>query len=164
MKKVLMVILITLFFSKVFGQQNNDLPYNPKADAKKEINAAIAKAKKEGKHVLIQVGGNWCPWCIKMHKLLHSDKELNSALNSNYIYVTLNYSPDNYNERLMKQYEYPNRFGFPVILILDGNGKKLHTQNTSYLEEGNEYNKARMIEFFKGWTKTAIDPKTYEVK
>lgn len=35
--------------------------YNPDANAKKDIENVIAKAKKEGKHVLIQVGGNWCP-------------------------------------------------------------------------------------------------------
>jgi thioredoxin-related protein len=41
--------------------------YNPAADAKADIQAAIAQADKEGKNVLLQIGGNWCSWCYKFN-------------------------------------------------------------------------------------------------
>ena len=53
----------------------------------------------------------------------------------------------------------PDRFGFPVIVILDENGNVLHTQDSSFLEEGKGYNKEKVIRFFKNWTPTAANTK-----
>ncbi len=39
--------------------------YNPDLDGMEQIDQAIKTASTAGKHVLVQVGGNWCPWCIK---------------------------------------------------------------------------------------------------
>src|SRR5207247_11322608 len=50
--------------------------YDENADAKQQIAAALTKAKKDNKRVLIQWGGNWCPWCIKLHNLYKSDKDI----------------------------------------------------------------------------------------
>jgi hypothetical protein len=36
----------------------------------KQIKEAVAKASKEGKHVLIQYGGNWCSIIPKVQKPL----------------------------------------------------------------------------------------------
>ena len=33
--------------------------YDPSLDGQEEINKYVKQAKKEGKHVLLQVGGNW---------------------------------------------------------------------------------------------------------
>ena len=32
-----------------------------------DLQQAIQLAGQENKHVLVQVGGNWCPWCVKLH-------------------------------------------------------------------------------------------------
>ncbi len=53
--------------------------YNPQANARADIDAAVAKAKKEGKHVFIQVGGNWCGWCIAFHNMVDHTPELKAA-------------------------------------------------------------------------------------
>src|SRR5688572_26147747 len=39
------------------------LPYDEKADAPARVAEAFARAKKNGKRVLIDFGGNWCPDC-----------------------------------------------------------------------------------------------------
>lgn len=132
--------------------------YNPKANAESDINAAVAKAKKEKKHVLIQVGGNWCIWCIKFHDLVASTPALKKLLDDNYETVLLNYSPENKNEVLLKKFNYPGRFGFPVFLVLDGDGKLIHTQNSGYLEEGNGHSVPKVTEFLKGWSYSALQP------
>ena len=43
--------------------------YDPSADAALELRAALASAAATGRHVLLQIGGNWCPWCVKLDKL-----------------------------------------------------------------------------------------------
>jgi len=132
--------------------------YNPKANAKADIDAAVAKAKKAGKHVFIQVGGNWCGWCILFHKMVDATPELKDYLNNNYETVLVNYSQDNKNPEAMARLGYPGRFGFPVFVILDGNGKVLHIQNSAYLEEGKGHSVKKVMEFLKGWTADAIKP------
>lgn len=132
--------------------------YNPKADAKADIDAAVAKAKKEGKHVFIQVGGNWCGWCILFHKLVDATPELKSYLHTNYETVLVNYSQENKNTEVLAGLGYPGRFGFPVFVILDGNGKVIHIQNSAYLEEGQGHSVKKVMAFLKGWTVAAIQP------
>ncbi|MNR03688.1 Thiol:disulfide interchange protein DsbD [compost metagenome] len=132
--------------------------YNPSANAQADIDAAVAKAKKEGKHVFIQVGGNWCSWCIAFHNLVAETPELKTVLNDNYETVLVNYSKENKNEAVLAKLNYPGRFGFPVFLILDGDGKLLHTQNSAYLEEGKGHSVKKVTEFLKNWNVAALKP------
>ncbi len=121
--------------------------YNPNANAEKDIAAAITKAKQQGKHVLIQAGGNWCGWCIEYNYFVTNDKEIATLLKANFIVYHLNYSPENRNYSIFKKYGFAQRFGFPVFIILDSNGNRLHTQNSAYLEENKSYNKKKVLDF-----------------
>ena len=123
----------------LFAQEkpsNNSKLYNPSADAKKDISNVIAQAKKENKHVFLQIGGNWCGWCIAFDKKVNENEELKKILNDNYVIYHLNYSNENTNSEILKELGYPQRFGFPVFVILDSDGNRLHTQHSAYLEEG----------------------------
>ena len=48
------------------------------------------------------------------------------------------------------------RFGFPVFVVLDDAGKVIHIQDSSSLEEGQWYNKEKVLRFFKNWTLQAV--------
>jgi thioredoxin-related protein len=138
--------------------------YNPKADAKADIAAAVKRAKAEHKNVLLQMGGNWCIWCIRFNDLVTQDPKLDKYLRNNYEVVHVNYSPENLNEKLFAELGFPQRFGFPVFVVLDDKGNRLHTQNSAYLEDGPGHSKAKVMEFFENWSPTALDPKSYEPK
>ncbi|WP_285008774.1 thioredoxin family protein [Pedobacter faecalis] len=132
--------------------------YNPKADARADIDAAVARAKKGDKHVFIQVGGNWCVWCIAFHNMVEQTPEVKNFLTANYETVLVNYSQENKNAEVLKSLGYPGRFGFPVFVILNGEGKLLHIQNSAYLEEGKGHSVKKVMDFLKGWTSAAIKP------
>lgn len=132
--------------------------YNPNADAANDIKIAVSKAKKEKKHVFIQVGGNWCVWCIRFHDLVNATPDLKKLLHDNYETVLLNWSKENKNEAILKKFNYPGRFGFPVFLVLDGDGKLIHTQNSAYLEEGKGHSVKKITEFLKSWNYAALQP------
>ena len=136
--------------------------YNTSADASMQIDEAVKKAKASGKHVFIQVGGNWCVWCARFDNFITTDKTIDSLVKANYIVYHLNYSKENYNKPILAKYGYPQRFGFPVFLVVNGDGQLIHTQNSVYLEEGKGYNKERVIEFFRHWTASALDPGQYK--
>jgi hypothetical protein len=41
-------------------------------------------------------------------------------------------------------------------VVLDKNGKVLHIQDSSFLEEGQGYSKEKVLRFFKSWTPKAL--------
>ena len=136
--------------------------YNPQADAKKEIVVAVSKALKEGKHVFLQIGGNWCPWCVKFHQFIEANAEIKSYLEENFEVVKVNCDPNNKNEEVLAELGFPQRFGFPVFVVLDGNGNRIHTQNSAFLEKDKSYDTARVQNFFKNWSATAVNPNSYK--
>ena len=154
-----------LFFSfTVFSQDMKKFNlYKPDEKAETEIANAVGEAKRSGKHVLIQIGGNWCIWCARFHEFVTKDSQLDSLMNANYVVYHLNYSKENYNVKLLTKYNFPQRFGFPVFLILDGEGNLLHTQNSWYLEDGKtSYEREKVKSFFREWSKNSLDPSQYK--
>lgn len=165
MKHILLVAFLFASTSFVRAQETEKPKvYNPSADAAADIKNAIKLAAKEHKHVFIQIGGNWCIWCMRFHKLVQEDTTLATILRDNYIVVHINYSPENKNEKVLASLGYPQRFGFPVFVILNNKGEHIHTQNSGYLEEGKGHSKEKVLEFLKQWTPAAIDPATYSNK
>ena len=155
---------IALFFVLFSGFAQTVKLYNPEADAASAISQGVALAKGENKHLFIQIGGNWCPWCLKFHKFCASDSQIDSLMSKNFIVIKVNYSKENRNLETLKKLEFPQRFGFPVFVILDANGKRIHTQNSSYLEEGESYSKKRVLDFLKQWSPEALNPGHYTTK
>ena len=161
--------VISIFFllsSILVFSQDQAKPYNINADAKADLQKAIQAANVQNKHVLIQVGGNWCPWCLRFHAMAISAKKVDSLIRADYVYLLINYSKENKNMEVMKQLEYPNRFGFPVFVVLDGKGKRLHTQDSGLLEHATVkgYDTTKVVTFLKQWNVKALDPKVYTEK
>jgi thioredoxin-related protein len=163
MKKFILIATLS-FLSEISFAQEKKL-YDPTADPEKDIAIAVKKAKAENKFVLLQGGGNWCSWCIEFARFVKADPQLDSAINAGFIWYHLNYSKENKNEKTFFKYDYAQRFGFPVFIILNGNGERIHTQNSAYLEDGKKsYDKSKVLEFLKNWSPLALDPKTYQQK
>lgn len=128
-------------------------PYDAKANAEKDIENLVAKAKKENKNIMIQAGGNWCIWCLRFNQYVQTTPELKKLVDDNYLYYHLNYSPDNKNEKVFSKYGNPgDEFGYPVFIVLDQNGKMIHVQKSDVLEEDKGYSLEKVKEFFKSWT------------
>ncbi|HOK60345.1 MAG: thioredoxin family protein [Tenuifilum sp.] len=153
MKRLLLLNLLILLGLMANAQVNI---YNPNADAKAEIAAAINKAKQENKHVFIQIGGNWCPWCVKLHNFMNADSTISEILTKNYVVVKVNYSKENKNLDVLEKLEKPQRFGFPVLVILNSNGNRIHTQDSGLLESGDGYDRKKVLNFLKNWTPEAL--------
>jgi thioredoxin-related protein len=168
MKKTVLLLFIIGSFLSGFAQKPSDQPYNQNQDIRSDLKKAVARAKAENKHVLIQWGGNWCPWCIRFHNLVNSELRLDSIMKKDYVYMLANV-PKEKEKRdfaLYKEFGYPVRFGFPVFVILDGNGKQLHIQDSGLLEYGKTpgYDTAKVENFLRMWNVKAVDPATYEKK
>lgn len=161
MKKILILSVFAILVQTSMSQEVKKI-YNPQADAMKDVEEAVEKAKQESKHVFLIIGFNRCPWCHLFHNFIQTDQQIDSLLKTDFVKVMVNYDNENRNMELMKKLEYPNRFGFPVFVVLNSEGKKLHIQNSAYLEEGKGYNQKEVFKFFKQWSPAALDDKNYK--
>ena len=160
MKRTLLLFLVLSGLSSLVTAQDVKI-YNPGADAAAEIREAVSRAEREGKHVFLQVGGNWCVWCLRFNELVTKNDTLSARMKSDYVVLHVNHSKENKNEEVLASLGYPQRFGFPVFVILDGKGNRIHTQNSAYLESGNGHSSRKVLEFLTNWSPAAIDAKSY---
>ena len=151
-------IVFPFFFCLAYTEEI----YDPSANAMADIARAVTIAKKSNKHVFVKVGGNWCGWCKLYDKFSSTDEDISLIMVDEYVTVLANWSPENRNLEAMNYLGTPQRFGYPVFIILDGNGNVLHTQDTALLEEGRGYNKNHVLRFLKVWTYSAVNAKIKE--
>ena len=144
-------MLLTLCFALLLGASPATAPkpvdtkYDAKADPRADLQAALARAAKEHKTVLMDVGGEWCSWCHRMDHFLTDNAVLLDLLQANYVVVKVNYSDENKNKAFLAGY--PKVEGYPHLFVLDATGKLLESKNTGDLEEGKGYNLQRFQEF-----------------
>jgi thioredoxin-related protein len=163
MKNLIVLVLAVFLHLPSFAQQAKTKPlYDTLADAKTDIKKAVALAAKEHKNVMLQVGGNWCIWCTRFHNTVAGNDTLSQLMNDNYVVVHVNYEKKLEGKPIWKDLGYPQRFGFPVFVILDEKGNRIHTQNSAYLEEGKGHSPEKIAEFLKQWSPAAVQGKTLQ--
>ena len=161
MKRHLMIAAIAALLTLTASAQSNlKKIYDESIDPVEQIEKAVKQAEKEGKFVISQVGGNWCRWCLMFADFVAKDAELTQLIDENFVFIHSNY---NQRERagektleMLKKLGNPERFGFPVFVVMDQNGKVIHTQDSSFLEEGNGYSRDKVARFFQNWTPKAV--------
>lgn len=166
MKRVLILVLAVGLLPMMAGAQEGlKKVYDESLDQNVQIDQGLKQARAEGKYVICQVGGNWCPWCLRFADFITKDKDISQLIDENFVYLHVDYTPRSFKddparkqrtEKMMKRIGNPARFGFPVFVVLDEKGKVLHIQDSSFLEEGQGYDKAKVLRFLKNWTPAAI--------
>ena len=161
-KKSILAVSILLVILRLSAQDMKNFKlYRPGENAEVELGKVVSMARSNNQHVFVQIGGNWCVWCARFNEFVTSDTRIDSIVKRNYQVYHFNY-PDTINSKLLAQLGFPQRFGFPAFVILDGNGERLHTQNSAYLEMGKGYNKEKVIEFLNHWSPAALEPDQYK--
>ena len=168
MKKLLIIALLASCCTLMANAQAQGLKkvYDESVNPNTQIDQALKTAKAERKFVICQVGGNWCPWCLKFADFIEKDAAIKQLVDDNFVYIHVNYKPRDTKkdaekakqaEKMMSRLGNPGRFGYPVFVVLDAKGKVLHTQDSSFLEEGDGYNAQKVTRFFKNWTPSAVN-------
>ena len=167
MKKIILALCAAVLAVTAQAQTALKKVYNEEINPLEQIDQAIGKAKTEGKFVVCQVGGNWCPWCLRFADFISKDTTISKVIDENFEYIHVNYNPrKSENEEkqlqakaLMERLNNCGRFGFPVFVVLDNEGKLIHIQDSSFLEEGQSYNPEKVLRFFKNWTPESVKGK-----
>ena len=123
--------------------------YDPAADVKAQISAAVKRAGAEERNVLLMFGGNWCPWCHRLHELFATDAAIKKVLAERYVVLLVDVGEkpgQPLNQDLVDLYRIKG-FGFPALAVLDKQGKLLCTQSTGVLEKGKGHDPAKVLAF-----------------
>ena len=155
--RIMTALMAAMFAITLSAQTGLKKVYNEEIDPMEQIDGALVKAKAEGKFVVCQVGGNWCPWCLRFADFITKDTTISTLIEENFEYIHVNYNPRNKEAEakakpMLRRLNNPGRFGFPVFVVLDTEGRVLHIQDSSFLEEGQGYDKEKVLRFFKNWT------------
>jgi len=109
--------------------------YDEKADGQQQVAAALAKAKKENRRVLIQWGANWCSWCHLLHDCFTQHPEVKKKLAYEYDLVLLDIGRHDKHTDLAAKYGADlKKNGVPFLTVLDADGNVLANQETGSLE------------------------------
>ena len=167
MKKWTTLLGIVLLTSLAASAQDGlKKVYDETIDQNAQIDQALKQARAKGKYVVCQVGGNWCPWCLRFADFISKDTEIKQLIAKNFVYIHVDYSPRTFkddpdrkkrSEKMMGRLGNPGRFGYPVFVVLDGKGHVIHIQDSSFLEEGQGYDKKKVLRFFSNWTPEAVE-------
>ncbi len=162
--KKLFSLLALMFLVVTMNAQTQKKVYDETINPSEQISAAVAKASADNKFVIAQLGGNWCKWCIRFALMVEADPEMKQFVDDNFEFIHVNYNPGNpaadtntaATKEALRKLGNPVRFGYPVLVVLDGKGNVVHTQDSSLLESGEGYDKEKVMRFFKAWTPSAV--------
>ena len=163
-KRIFLFLTVALLSVAAYAQEGLKRVYDENLNQMVQIDEAVAKAAASGKFVVCQVGGNWCPWCLRFADFVEKDSVVSKVVDDNFVYIHVNYNPTKVaseelkasTEQMMARLGNPARFGFPVFVVLDEKGRVLHTQDSAFLEEGKGYDQAKVLRFFQCWTPKAV--------
>jgi len=150
------VLLIAIFtagpaFTGTASEPEKAAIYNPDLDVKTEISRSLIRALDENKHLLLMFGGNWCPWCHKLHDLLTSNEDIRKYLADHFILILVDVgekAQKPLNQDLVEKYTIRG-FGYPSLSVLDTKGRLISAQSTGILEKGRFHDPDRIMAFLK---------------
>ena len=150
-KSAILILAFALLLCATSGRAA-DLPtrFDPSRDAAADVAQAVATASAQGKRVIVDVGGEWCSWCHILDRFIASNADVRALIDAQYVWVKVNYSKENRNRALLSRW--PAIEGYPHLFVLDANGRLVHSQDTSELESGKGYDKARVIAMLRRWS------------
>src|SRR5262249_34562964 len=124
--------------------------YDPKADATRQIDAAVKKAQRDASRVLVMYGFESCVWCQRLHGLFQKDEAIHKLLRDEYVFVPVDIKAPHADDHLktakaaLGKEDLEKGVGYPFLAVLGGDGKVVTAQRTDPLEEGKGHSPERV--------------------
>ena len=131
--------------------------FDPARNPARDLDSAIVIAKASNKRILLDVGGEWCKWCLFLDAFFETNKDVADFLHANFLVVKVHFSKEVKNEAFLSSY--PPVAGYPHFFVLESDGAFLHSQDTGDLENGSKENPGhdhdKVLAFLRAWAKPA---------
>ena len=84
MRKLSTLAIVVLACALLVGAGKPGKPmkpagYDPARDPAADLKSAMTEAQRDGKRILLEVGGEWCVWCQFLNNLFTEDEESRRA-------------------------------------------------------------------------------------
>lgn len=118
--------------------------------AHSDIQAALAKARREHKRVLLDFGGDWCGDCQVLNYYMHQspNKEL---LDKYYVLVDVNVGHIDQNIDLGDKYGVVLKKGVPALSVLRPDGAVVYGQKNGEFENMRRMQSSDLTTFLEAW-------------
>ena len=130
-------------------------PYDEAANASAAVDRALARATKNGKRVIIDMGGNWCGDCRILAATMELP-EMKAFLDRHFEIVTVDVGRFDKNLQVPARYGITERLeGVPALLVVDPRtGKQLvGAAQVSALADARHMRPQDLADWFAQWTK-----------
>ena len=125
-------------------------PYDETANPNPEIAAAFERAKKSGKRVLVDFGGNWCPDCRILAGVM-ALPEMKSFIAAHYEVATVDVGRFDKNLDVVHRMGVPKLAGVPTVVIADAGGKPINITNSAELANAREMTPQGIANWLARW-------------
>ncbi len=130
-----------------------DAPYDTNANADAVVDAAFARARKDGKDVLIDLGGNWCGDCRVLAGLMELP-EMRAFLAAHYEMASVDVGRFNKNLQIPARFGITQRLaGVPAVLIATPDGKLVNEGHVAALADARHMTPQALADWLAQWTK-----------
>jgi thiol:disulfide interchange protein len=124
--------------------------YSETANPRAEIAAALAKARREHKRVLLDFGGDWCPDCQVLNIYFHQPANA-ALLDRHFVLVDVWIGQMDKNIDLAAKYGVPIAKGVPALAVLTPDGKAVYSQQTGQFNDMRHMESKSVTEFLEKW-------------
>jgi thioredoxin 1 len=139
--------IISLIFAFASATHAANGPYDEAADAKAQIQAALAQPGQGKLPVLVVFGANWCGDC-KVLDLAFTEGTSAALIAKNYKVVKVDVGRFNKNTDVAEAYGVPLKSGIPAVAVLSSQGKVLYSTKAGELADARKMGDKGIHEFF----------------
>jgi thioredoxin 1 len=123
--------------------------YNEAADARAELNLALAKAQAQQKNVLVVFGANWCADCLALEKKM-SAGSLAEHVSQRLVVVKVNVGRFDRNTDLAAQMGLVLKKGIPAVAVLQRDGAVLRATSGGELADARNMGDEAVLAVLEG--------------
>ncbi len=137
-----------------FAQQAPATPaaktvYNESADARAELNQALARAQAQHKNVLVVFGANWCGDCLALDRKMASGS-LAEHVEQRLVVLKVNVGRFDRNTDLAAQIGVSLKKGIPAVAVLSREGEVIKATNGGELADARSMGDDAVLKVLEG--------------
>ncbi|HEY4079167.1 MAG TPA: thioredoxin family protein [Burkholderiaceae bacterium] len=122
--------------------------YNEQADARAELNVALAQAHAQKKNVLVVFGANWCPDCRSLSDRMSGP--LARQMDRRFVVLKVDVGRFTKNLDLAEQMGVPLKKGIPAVAVLKNNGEMASATSGGELADARSMGDEAVLKVFDG--------------
>jgi len=135
-------------FYAQWGVDRAHLPYDAKADARRDLADAKARAAASGKMLMVTFGANWCPDCLTLHKDLE-DPVTRDYAQKKFEMVNVDVGEFDKNADVARELGVRAVNGIPLAVFFTSDGRPMCDTTGGELEPARHYTSREILDFLK---------------